>query len=192
MEEVISKSQLRHTMRSLFYNEYGTEELTKKSARICLNILKQKSYASASTVLFYMPLADEVDITPIILHSAKNNKTILIPKTIPHEKTIRPCVIYNFDRDVKKGYAGILEPIHDIVFNPSQIDLIIVPGRAFDHTCCRLGRGEGYYDRFFLTAPFSYKMGVAFDFQIVPRMEQSAHDVSVDCVVTDTIILMRQ
>jgi 5-formyltetrahydrofolate cyclo-ligase len=86
------------------------------------------------------------------------------------------------------GHYGIREPIAPVLAPMSTVDLISVPGVAFDRHGHRLGRGGGYYDR--LLEGFSgYSVAVAFDFQILPHIPSEAHDRPVDTLVTETEIV---
>ena len=66
-----------------------------------------------------------------------------------------------------------------------EIDLIIVPGVAFDAQCHRLGRGRGFYDRL-LSSLHAPKIGICFDFQLVPSVPVESFDHPMDHVVTET------
>lgn len=71
-----------------------------------------------------------------------------------------------------------------VQIDPKTIDLIICPGLAFSPNGERLGFGRAYYDKFFEQAPQAYRIGLAYDFQIVPDIPSEAHDVKVNAVVT--------
>ncbi|MBF0533205.1 MAG: 5-formyltetrahydrofolate cyclo-ligase, partial [Candidatus Omnitrophica bacterium] len=92
-------------------------------------------------------------------------------------------------QDMESGPYGILQPkaSEDRKLDLDQIDMVIVPGVAFDRNNCRLGRGQGYYDRFLprLSARTT-TVGLAFDFQmldVIPQIEP--HDVPVSCVLNN-------
>ena len=80
-----------------------------------------------------------------------------------------------------EGYA-IPEPVGELFTDWGKIDLILVPGVAFDKSGNRLGRGKGYYDKV-LKQTGAYKLGVCFDFQLVERVPVEPHDVKMDRVV---------
>ena len=80
------------------------------------------------------------------------------------------------------GRFGIREPAPGPQLE--KLDLIVVPGLAFTVTGNRLGRGAGYYDRFLATVPTTtLKVGVCFEFQLVPQIPSESHDVIMDVVV---------
>lgn len=88
---------------------------------------------------------------------------------------------------LKPGAYGILEPAFNPkrLGDPEKLDLAVVPGAAFDRDGGRLGRGEGYFDRFLKEAGRAYKIGLAFKFQLVEKVPSEAHDVRVDEVLTE-------
>jgi 5,10-methenyltetrahydrofolate synthetase len=67
----------------------------------------------------------------------------------------------------------------------------LVPGLAFDRHLRRLGRGGGYYDRFFKEFGFLFKIGVGFSWQLVEELPCEAHDVAMDGIVTDRELIWR-
>lgn len=85
------------------------------------------------------------------------------------------------------GPYGIQEPHPDLpAVDPLLIDLIFVPGVAFGLNGERVGMGGGYYDRFLARVPQAIKVGLAFDFQLLERLEQETWDQSVDWIVTES------
>ena len=87
---------------------------------------------------------------------------------------------------------GILEPIDDSIVIKKDIDLIIVPGAVFDKDFNRIGYGGGYYDRYLEDIAYkNNKVVLAYDFQIVDKIEKEEHDVKVDIIITDKQILTK-
>ena len=89
---------------------------------------------------------------------------------------------------MKRGAFGILEPKEDEEFitTPDRINMIIVPGLAFDKSCNRLGYGKGYYDDFLRGRSWLKKIGIAFNFQIVPQITPRKNDVQMNIIITDS------
>ena len=81
----------------------------------------------------------------------------------------------------KFGIRSVKDPIK---IDPSQIDLIIVPGAGFDRLGNRLGLGGGFYDRFLQKTPRALKIALAFQFQIVDKIPVESHDQKIDAIVT--------
>jgi 5-formyltetrahydrofolate cyclo-ligase len=93
---------------------------------------------------------------------------------------------YTGPEDLQVGEFGIAEPTRGRILRPEMIDLMVVPGVAFDRAGHRLGRGAGYYDRY-LSSPHAagvYKMGVCFPWQSVESVPTEPHDIAMDEVIT--------
>jgi len=88
--------------------------------------------------------------------------------------------------NVAPGYFGILEPTKGSTVDPCLIDIVLLPGVAFDQECYRLGYGGGFYDRFLpRLSPNAIKIGIAFGMQMVDRVPRDPHDIPLDGVCTE-------
>jgi len=90
--------------------------------------------------------------------------------------------------ELEIGTYQLLEPIVDkkMPFPISNIEVVLIPGVAFDRNGYRLGYGGGYYDRFFANCltPM-YKIGIAYDIQIIDHLPVLKHDYPVDEIITE-------
>lgn len=162
------------------------EQRAHKSSSARALLTEQKVWHEAVTVLFYAPLRDELDIWPLALEGLKAGKRIALPRFDSASGTYLPALIRDPHRDIVIGKLGIREPRPDC--EPAAgtaIDLVLVPGVAFDLQGHRLGRGKGYYDRL-LRVIGGVKCGVAYDEQLVPHLPVEPHDYRLDCIVTPT------
>ena len=92
----------------------------------------------------------------------------------------------NMDTEFMPGPKGIMEPVGEEIIRPENIDLVIVPGRAFDRSCNRVGQGGGFYDSFLTKLRGDcVKCAPAFDVQILDNVPVCDHDLQVDIVVTE-------
>ena len=137
----------------------------------------------AQTIVAYYSLADEVDTHGLIDELLAVGKTVYLPRVVSDEAML--LCRYTGRDSLRKGAFGIMEPIGSPIPADEQIDVVLVPGMAFDAQGHRLGRGKGYYDRFLssLNTPRPRLIGVCFDFQKVETVPTALHDVSVDMVV---------
>ena len=131
--------------------------------------------------MFFVSFNSEVN-THEMIKNALGNKTTVVPKVEQHE--IEPSVIIDFD-NLMPSKLGILEPIEAMKIAYKHIDLVLVPGIAFDMEGHRIGYGYGYYDKFLKKVPKAVKIGLCFDFQVVDKVPREEHDVPVDLVVTE-------
>jgi len=120
----------------------------KQSINVWLTeqLLQHPFYKKAKTIATYLSFPHEFQTARLIEQAQKDGKTILIPKTYPHGKM--DLVLYEPEK-LERNSFGLLEPQGEaIILEPSQIDLIHVPGLAFNTSGYRIGYGGGYYDRY--------------------------------------------
>ena len=109
-------------------------------------VLHHPFYQEAKTIATYLSFPHEFQTAELIKQAQKDGKEIVIPKTYP--KGQMDFVVYEPEK-LERNSFGLLEPQGEaIVFKPSQIDLIHVPGLAFNPSGYRVGYGGGYYDRY--------------------------------------------
>lgn len=117
----------------------------------------------------------------------KLGKKVVVPVILTREKKLVGTLISDMRKDLFPGPYGILQPIPapEKEVPVDKLDLVVVPGIAFDREHVRLGRGAGYYDRFLETIPKQAAVvGLAFDFQVVENLPKLAHDISVTRLLT--------
>ena len=175
------KNQLKESMLEK-RNSLSKEEIFEKSAQIKKNLFSLEQYKKSKTIMFFVSFNSEVN-THSMIKDALKNKTLVVPKVVQHE--IEPSVIIDFDNLVESGSFGILEPIDLMKIAYKNINLVLVPGIAFDKEGHRIGYGFGYYDKFLAKVPKAVKIGLCFDFQVVDKIPLETHDVPVDFIVTE-------
>ena len=154
------------------------DERKEASILICNRISSLHEWISAKTVLFYAPRPDEPDI----LSLTGNSKTICFPRYTA-DRTYEAAAV-NHLNELVPGKFDILEPSDKCnTVEPTEINLILVPGVAFDKDMNRLGRGRGFYDRWLKTLS-GEKMGVGFDHQLINWVPKEPHDVCMGLVIT--------
>ncbi|MCM1518351.1 MAG: 5-formyltetrahydrofolate cyclo-ligase [Pseudoflavonifractor sp.] len=142
-------------------------------------------FATARNVLAYHALPDEVP-TADILRRCAAVKELFLPRVHGDTLEILP---YRPDM-MQRGSFQIMEPMgHDTV-DVRMMDVIIVPGVAFDRAGNRVGRGKGYYDRLLESHGDAVLIGIGYDFQLVEGIESEPHDVRMDYIVTDKEIIL--
>lgn len=157
------------------------------SARIIRNFKTVEAFQSAGTIALYMAIGGEVNLDPLFPECWESGKRTCIPVFNAKTKLYEMAEITH-ETDFKTGHYGIREPASPTPCPMDEIDLVAVPGVAFDRKGRRLGHGGGYYDR--LLAGFSrVSAGLAFDFQILPSIPIEPHDRPVDVLVTETKIV---
>jgi len=178
----LTKEQVRIKIVSKLRNQKEEERL-KKSRKILTKFFRLDRVKKAKRIMFYIALDAEVKTDRMIEKALKMGKEIAVPACASKQCKISPCKM-GLNVKLKRGPYGIYEPVTKKVISLSKLDVVVVPGVAFDDRGNRLGRGKGYYDRFLTRLPQkTYRVGLAFDFQILPSIPLSRHDTGVDKVV---------
>lgn len=151
------------------------------SLPILQKLLRHPHLIAANTVMMYCSMPDEVHTHEALDHLVAMGKHVLLP-VVTGEETMEVRE-YRGKNDLQKSAFGIFEPTGSPFTDYEQIDLVVVPGMAFDAHGNRLGRGRGYYDRFLRALPHVYKIGICFDFQKQPYIPTDANDVKMDEVL---------
>ena len=148
--------------------------------------MQQPLWEQARSILFFAPLADELDIWPLLECAHVAGKEVALPRFVPETGDYVACTLQDLQRDVRAGHFQIREPVEHCAKLPlKRLDLTLVPGVAFDLLGRRLGRGKGFYDRL-LADVCGKTCGVAFDVQIVRQIPVASHDVHVNRILTPT------
>lgn len=179
----MDKKQLRKQIRER-KKEFSLSEKIELSRPIFEKIEKEELFKEAKVVLLYYSMDDEV-YTHDFVGKHYKTKTILLPCVDGDDLILRQ---YLGIESMKAGEQfGILEPVGKEFNDLEKIDLMIIPGVAFDKEKNRLGRGRGFYDRLLKTVNAT-KIGVCFDFQIVEQVPTEDFDVKMDVVISTTNI----
>jgi 5-formyltetrahydrofolate cyclo-ligase len=185
MEDTIreAKAQMRRQVRAEV-NRMTPEERISASASARTRLTAQPQWQGSKSVLFFAPVPGELDIWPLLEPALKEGKCVCLPRFEEGRDHYVACRIGNGSSHVKAGRFGIREAADSCEeLSLNRLDLILVPGVAFDSRGCRLGRGKGFYDQLLATA-CGLTCGVAFDQQIVREIPVEAHDVHVNCILT--------
>lgn len=141
------------------------------------------AFIMARNILLYHSLPDELSTLRFISKWA-SSKSFFLPRVNGVNLDILP-----YDRSrLALGAFHIEEPQGDNLTSIDDIELIVVPGVAYDRNGNRVGRGKGYYDRL-LSRSKATKIGVAYDFQLVDEIDAEPHDVKVDVVITPHAVI---
>jgi len=177
----LTKAKIRTKILAGLKNK-KEEELSEKSRLVKNALFRNQLFKRAKTVMFYLSMAREVDTTEMIEEALRLGKKVVVPVCDGNRKIV-PCELKRRGA-LLRGPYGILEPARKTPVDLEELNLVIVPGLAFDKCGARLGRGKGYYDYFLTRLPKDAKsIGLAFDFQILPSVPTADHDVNVHTVI---------
>lgn len=174
-------------------NSLSPEERISFSHQIFQHLITSELYQQSKTIFMYLSFQSEVDTFELLSHALQDNKKVYAPITLPKEKILLCGRVENPSKDLKKDFYGVLSPIpkEDNIASPTDIDLVIVPGVAFDISGNRMGYGGGYYDRFLQILPEKTKIiAIAFEEQIYPSIPKDMHDIKMKHIITENRYLI--
>lgn len=184
--------QLEHqkkSMRSLMkrgLQSVTAEELIQKSEALSVHLKEQTEWKGAEHISVFSPIAGEPDFVEFLETEMNEGKRLLFPKTDMAHMELTFYQVSDFKEMVEVPPFGIREPdptLHESV-DPEDIDLVLVPGLAFDSNRRRLGRGKGFYDRFLMSTD-AFALGVFYSFQEVQHVPAAHWDVCMNAILTD-------
>ena len=195
------KNQIRQKVLSR-RKKVDPEALAIASELIRVQLFQLPEYRRAKKVHCYIGLPGEVQTDQIIAGCWKDGKEVFLPYQIPAEARLGMGRYLPGDR-LTPGAYGVLEPSpdrRDLKTHPSELDLVLVPGVAFDPGGNRIGYGKGYYDKFLnetlkgtnhqraaFCGPLA--IGLALDLQIVPKIPVSSFDIPVGAIVSERVVI---
>jgi len=182
----MTKAQVRTTcLRQL--KQQKEDERRRRSATIRRKVFRLTAFRQASTICCYVALPYEVQTWQIIEDMLTKGKRVVVPVAHPRVKRLSLSEVRHPARELVLGAHGVLEP-RPGAYRPvpvRDLDLVLVPGLAFDRRGHRLGHGHGYFDRFLARVPKSTPtVGLAFRFQLLDRLPIASHDHAVQTILT--------
>lgn len=175
--EESEKTKIRRRIRNK-KNILSDMDKSLSSSAVFEKIESLIEFKNAKSVLMYWSLPDELPTHNFIVKWS-TKKQMLLPMVKGDKMLIKP---FTSTEELRKSDMGIWEPEAQKEYL-KQIDLVIVPGIAFDKNKNRLGRGKGYYDRYFNNKNIT-KIGVCYDFQLLEVIPTEPFDARMDKIIT--------
>ncbi len=173
-------------------NRRAQQEKDAVSVRIVDRFMQLPEYHSAKTIMFYVDVRDEVRTRQALPATLASGKRIVVPYCVDGELEL--FWLESMD-ELELGMYRILEPKNELRsmeckrLQPADLDLVMVPGVAFDRNGGRTGHGKGYYDKLLqharLDAPL---IALAFECQMFEKIPAESHDIYMDKVVTEDAV----
>ena len=183
------KAAIREQARK---NRIAQKNKDEVSRGICAKFTSLPAHASANTVMWYVDAGSEVRTRHALPFALSLGKRIVVPWCVVETNQLELFLLEDMSELVEGAYK-ILEPKAELralptkTIQPEELDLVMVPGTAFDPRGGRMGQGKGYYDRLLSRvrrdAPL---VGLAFDCQIFDEIPVAPHDVFMDLVLTES------
>jgi 5-formyltetrahydrofolate cyclo-ligase len=180
-----AKRLLRDRLRALRVR-LPSGEVCRRSSTIAARVADLPAFAAARHVVVYAATDNEVDPSSLVATAAAAGKAVYFPRMTDGGLEF----VQAEPAALRPGWRGVPEPPAGRPL-PSRTDdvLFLVPGVGFDPRGARLGRGAGCYDRALALHPTATRIGLAYEFQVVPHLPESAWDVRLHAVVTETRVL---
>jgi len=187
-ESLTPKQALREQARK---NRIAQKDKDAVSRKICAAFIALPAYQSAKTVMWYVDAGSEVRTRHTLPEALTHGKRVVVPYCIVETNELELFHLEDMSELVEGAYK-ILEPREDLrkvpgkILQPEELDLVMVPGTAFDARGGRMGQGKGYYDRLLARARKDAPLvALAFECQMFPSIPVDAHDVYMDLVITE-------
>ncbi len=176
----------------------------EKRSKLTWEIIKEKShiieerlfnleeYQKSNFIFSFISFKDEVHTHEIIKNSLNMGKRIGVPVTVIKPRKLLVSELKDFEKELEIGYYGILTPKKEYqrILSPNIVDLVLVPGVAFDVEGYRVGYGGGYYDRFFSSLKKDViKIGLCYDLQILSQVPRDPYDIPVDLIISENRLI---
>ncbi len=163
------------------------------SLAICTTFMEQAEYAAAGTVMFYVDARSEVRTRHSLEKALKTHKKIVVPWCNPQQE----LELFHLEamEEMALGMYKILEPLPELrhqprkKVHPRELDLVMVPGVAFDRRGARMGHGFGYYDKLLHQAREEVPLvALSFECQLFPEIPTQPHDIFMDKIITEAAV----
>ena len=174
-------------------NRNAQENKDELSEVICAKFSALPEYVRAQTVMYYIDVRSEVRTRHALPTALTQGKKIVVP-WCNAQGELELFHLESMD-ELAIGMYKILEPRQELRSAPAkqvavkELDLVMVPGVAFDRTGARMGHGKGYYDKLLqharLDAPL---VALAFECQLFPEIPTATHDIFMDRIITEQAI----
>lgn len=179
MNSIGQKKLLRQEMREKRQNlsREWKEVYDKKINAHLLQIARENGVQSIHT---YLPIGSEIDVREAISNWHQQGLQIICPKVLAARKLEHR--VYRGPDQLESGYFNTRHPIGRAT-SPENVEMVLVPGLAFDPGGNRLGYGSAYYDNFLPQLPKAFKVGLAYPFQVLPKIPLEPHDMPLDHIL---------
>jgi 5-formyltetrahydrofolate cyclo-ligase len=165
----------------------SAESCIRLSLLIQAHFLASDAYRQAGSIGMYSPVLNEAQTELVARRCLADSKRLSYPRV--RGMTLEFVEVLGAD-ELAPGSYGILEPTGGCLVPCTEIDLLVVPGVAFDLSGHRLGFGKGYYDRTLAQClPAMERVGFAYDFQVIEQLPADSHDCRLTRLVTEQRML---
>ncbi len=171
----------------------SSDERIILSRNICRNLLNLEEFNRAKTVHFYITTRSEVITEDAVRQALLLGKDVVVPVMERTKRRIVLSKLSDYDEELEMMHHGIHEPKPEFIrhIELNEVDLMVLPGIAFDISGHRIGYGAGYYDRLLEGEEHKrpFLAALAYELQMVDIIPVGGHDVKVDVIITESRVI---
>lgn len=185
----MTKTAIRTRMKA-FLAGLSAEDRHSRSLAACAQLMGTKEFRSAQMVMLFMSTPTEVETSTVAVRAWTEAKNIAMPRMDWDNNRIEPVEVKSLETGIGETRYGLREPLDGKLVPLDMIDMVVIPGLAFDRRGYRVGRGKGFYDRFLCQQDFQgVRCALCFHEQLLDRVPFEAHDVPMDLIVTEREVI---
>jgi 5-formyltetrahydrofolate cyclo-ligase len=187
---MLLKSQIRADMKS-FLTKLTPGDRHARSIAACQQLAGTREFKNAQMIMIYMSMPGELETSTLAVRGWQEGKSIAVPRVDWNAQRMEPVEIRSLDVGMRTTGPGVREPVTGTVVPLAMIDIIVVPGQAFDRQGYRVGRGRGFYDRFLAQQDIqAVRCGLCFHEQLLAdSIPAEPHDMPMDLIITDREVI---
>jgi 5-formyltetrahydrofolate cyclo-ligase len=186
----MNKNQLRASMKQFLATLTPADRHTRSIAA-CQQLLSTREFKQSQLIMIFLSMPTEVETGALAVKAWQEGKSVAAPQVDWDGKRMVPVEIRSLDVGFKTSGPGIREPVTGTPVPLALIDMIVVPGLAFDRRGYRVGRGRGFYDRFLSQQDFQgIRCALCFHEQLQEQpIQAEPHDIPMDLIVSDREVI---
>ncbi|MEI0510786.1 5-formyltetrahydrofolate cyclo-ligase [Brachyspira intermedia] len=184
-----AKNLIRESFK-LIRNNLDSDFIKEKSTVIFKKFRNIVNINKFNSISVYIDFNNEVPTKEIIEYALKNNIKVSVPFLIDNHN-MKLKYINDYNKDINRNTRfGCGEPFdHCKDCNINEISMFIIPALAFDEKCNRLGFGRGYYDNMLKRNKNALRVGLAYDYQILPSIPKDDNDEILDIIISESKVI---
>ncbi len=186
----MDKNKIRTQMRDIL-SRISAADLHIRSQAVCRHLAATPAFQAAQSIMVFLSMNMEVETTTLAMAAWQAEKSIIVPRVLWQERSIEPVEVKSLETQASPHLSGLRQPKAGTPVSLSMIDMVAVPGLAFDARGYRVGRGKGFYDRFLPQKELrAVTVALCFDEQVLPDLiPEEPHDVPVAMIITDKRVI---
>ncbi len=186
----MNKMQIRADMKA-FLRGVSPQDRHSRSQAACQRLVATKEFRHAQMVMIFLSMPGEIETSTLAMRAWQEGKSVAVPRVDWDTKRMDPLEVRSLETGMQATDLGFRQPLTGTVVPLDLIDMVVIPGMAFDPKGFRVGRGRGFYDRFLSQQGFQgVRCALCYHEQVLAQdIPREPHDVPMDLIVTDKAVL---